>query len=110
MPVSYAGERSNKKQVTALKASWSRVPEQLRARQHHALSMRKGNLKAHKCSKWMQVMSGETEHDCELENSHCGAEEREHGPRLQELCATVTLQPATSFGTPKKLLPFSFIQ
>lgn len=60
MPVSYAGERNNKKQVTALKASWSRFPEQLRALQHHALSMRKGNLKERKCSKWMQVMSGET--------------------------------------------------
>lgn len=59
LPVSYARERNNKKQVTALKTSWSRFPEQLRALQHHALSMRKGNLKAHKCSKWMQVMSGE---------------------------------------------------
>ncbi|KAL1773920.1 hypothetical protein HispidOSU_028550, partial [Sigmodon hispidus] len=52
MPVSYAGKRNNKKQVTALKASWSQFPEQLRTLQHHVLSMCKGNLKEHKCSKW----------------------------------------------------------
>ena len=52
-------ERNNEKQVTALKASWNQFPEQLTALQNDALSMCKRNLKEYKCSKPIQVMSGE---------------------------------------------------
>lgn len=42
----------------ALKASWNQLSEQLTALQKDALSMCKGNLKEHKCSKPIQVMHG----------------------------------------------------
>lgn len=58
MSVSYAQERNNEKQVTALKASWNQFSEQLTALQNDALSMCKGNLKEYKCSKPIQVMPG----------------------------------------------------
>lgn len=42
----------------ALKASWNQLSEQLTALQKDALSMCKGNLKEHKCSKPIQGMHG----------------------------------------------------